>query len=212
MGSISKHSLKDQTYQLIKSRILNQEYQCGEKININSLSRELGVSNTPIREAISILEKEGLITTSPFSVPCVVKFNNELFRETWDSVQILLLGCYEYCVSQNRISELLSLMSESVDHQREIFQKADNITFARATIAVDTTLVETCQNSHLFSIYNSTFDIQCLMLVHDYQTNRVDRLENIREHDIILNAISARQHDSVRSLLKQHYDRCISFS
>lgn len=43
-------SVKEQTYQIIKEKILNQEYPAGARININELAEELGISNSPIRE------------------------------------------------------------------------------------------------------------------------------------------------------------------
>lgn len=210
-GKLSKRSLKDQVYELVKSRILDLEYKCGEEINLNALAKELGVSNTPIREAMSVLENEGLITLNSYSTPHVVKFDSDIFRETWDAVLVLLLGGYELCVSQNRLSHLITLMSESIDYQREIVNTADNAAFARAVIAVDTSVVEVCNNRRLSTIYRSTFDTQFLMVYYDYETAHRDRMSNIHEHEIILNAISAGQHDLVRELFKQHYDRCIQF-
>ena len=47
-------SVKEQTYQIIKEKILNQEYPAGARININELAEELGISNSPIREALSL--------------------------------------------------------------------------------------------------------------------------------------------------------------
>lgn len=211
IDKLTREPLKNQIYTLVKNRIMNMEYKCGEKLNLSALAKELNVSNTPIREAMSVLENEGLITFNSFSTPHVVKFDSEIFRETWDSVLVLLLGGYEFCVKKGRLPQLITLMSESIDYQREIVNTADNADFTRAVIAVDTSIVEACSNKHLSSIYSSTFDIQFLMVFHDYQNYRRDRMSNIREHEIILNAISARQHDSVRQLLTQHYDRCIQF-
>jgi DNA-binding GntR family transcriptional regulator len=47
---IQKSTMKDQVYEIIKEMILNQTYQLGEKINIDTLAAELNVSNSPIRE------------------------------------------------------------------------------------------------------------------------------------------------------------------
>ena len=64
MATIIKTSTKDQVYDIIKEKIFLQEYDLGDTINITALSSELGVSNTPIREALSKLEAEGLVTSS----------------------------------------------------------------------------------------------------------------------------------------------------
>ena len=58
-------SLANQVYERIESNILNGVYAAGEVISENKLSEELGVSRTPIREALARLESDRLIANSP---------------------------------------------------------------------------------------------------------------------------------------------------
>ncbi|MFQ7739785.1 MAG: GntR family transcriptional regulator, partial [Emergencia timonensis] len=67
-------SVKEQTYQIIKEKILNQEYPAGARININELAEELGISNSPIREALSLLEQQGLVISNRSSGATVTTF------------------------------------------------------------------------------------------------------------------------------------------
>lgn len=52
-----------QAYNLIKSLILDGSYACGEKLNEASLAQELGISRSPIREALRMLECDQLVVT-----------------------------------------------------------------------------------------------------------------------------------------------------
>ncbi len=212
MAIVNKSPLKNQIYDIIKGRIMNSEYQLGEKINIKTLSRELGVSTTPIRDALTLLEKESLVTINPYAGPQVVQLNSTIFRETFDAVLILLLGGYEYCLNRDRIPILTALLSESMDAQKAVADTGSNRVFAEATSAVDTALMTACNNMHLMDIYNGTFALQTLLLIHDYQTHDYDRWANIREHEMILNAISSGESDKARELLKMHYARSILFA
>jgi DNA-binding GntR family transcriptional regulator len=63
---IERVVLGDQVYEVLKERILDQAYEPGEKINVDALARELTVSSTPIREALSRLAAEGLVSAAPF--------------------------------------------------------------------------------------------------------------------------------------------------
>lgn len=63
---IERIVLGDQVYEAIKERILDQAYTPGEKLNIDGLVRELEVSSTPIREALTRLVAEGLVRAAPF--------------------------------------------------------------------------------------------------------------------------------------------------
>jgi len=58
-------SLANQVFEAIERNILNGVYAPGEVLSENRLSKELGVSRTPIREALSRLEGEKLISSSP---------------------------------------------------------------------------------------------------------------------------------------------------
>jgi DNA-binding GntR family transcriptional regulator len=63
---IERVVLGDQVYEAIKERILDQAYAPGEKLNVDGLVRELSVSSTPIREALTRLVAEGLVRAEPF--------------------------------------------------------------------------------------------------------------------------------------------------
>lgn len=49
MRKIKKNTMKNQAYEIIRKKILNQSYIPGEKISIASLTEELQISNTPIQ-------------------------------------------------------------------------------------------------------------------------------------------------------------------
>ena len=61
MSSIKKRSLVDQVYERLRSDIISLELPLGSRVNVNELQESLGVSCTPIREAINRLQQEGLI-------------------------------------------------------------------------------------------------------------------------------------------------------
>lgn len=58
-------SLTDEIANIVRERILQGEYQIGEKIKENQIAAELRVSRTPIREAFKQLEEEGIIDYIP---------------------------------------------------------------------------------------------------------------------------------------------------
>ena len=212
MALINRTPLKNQVYAIIKDRIMSSTYHLGEKINISALAQELNISSTPIRDALTLLEKEGLVTISQYAGPQVIQLNSTVFHEVFDSVLVLLLGGYEFCIYQDRIPTLVSLMSESIDAQKAIVHTASNRAFAEATIAVDAAIITTCNNPRLAAIYNGAFSVQTLLLIHDYETQNYDRLQNIREHEAILDMIASGRSQEARELLKQHYARSILFA
>lgn len=61
MAAIKKQSLVDQVYDKLRFDIISLQRPLGSKLNVNEMQEELGVSCTPIREAINRLQNEGLV-------------------------------------------------------------------------------------------------------------------------------------------------------
>jgi DNA-binding GntR family transcriptional regulator len=62
MAAIKKRSLVDQVYERLRNDIITLRLPLGSKVNVNELQDTLGVSCTPIREAVNRLQQEGLVT------------------------------------------------------------------------------------------------------------------------------------------------------
>ena len=67
--------LGNQAYQKLKRIILGRQISPGEKLNESELAQGLGISRTPVREAINRLEKEGLVEIIPQRGAFVVQFS-----------------------------------------------------------------------------------------------------------------------------------------
>ena len=61
MLSIKKQSLVDMVYEKLREAIIQVKLPLGSKLNVNELQNQIGVSCTPIREAINRLQQEGLV-------------------------------------------------------------------------------------------------------------------------------------------------------
>ena len=79
MPQLQRLSLKAQVYEIIRQKILQQEYALGEKINIDTVADELKISNSPIREALMMLSQDGLIEMIPNNGARVISFSEEGF-------------------------------------------------------------------------------------------------------------------------------------
>ncbi len=64
---MSQNNKKDQAYQLIKRAIIYSDLSAGKIYNLNDLSEMINISSTPTREALLVLESEGLIDPIPRS-------------------------------------------------------------------------------------------------------------------------------------------------
>lgn len=66
-SGLVKSTLAEQTYEILKERILDQKLPPGARLNIDAISKELSVSSSPIREALVRLEAERLVVLELYS-------------------------------------------------------------------------------------------------------------------------------------------------
>lgn len=207
MSSIKRNSIKDQIYDIIRNKIMTQEYKLGDKINMLSLSKELNVSNTPIREALSMLERDGLIEIKPNAGPSVINFSKEMFSSIAESVEALLLGSYDLCVKKDKITPLIAELERSLEHQKSIAKNCDENQFAQATIEFDGAFMRFCDNNHISAMYESLADLFYLSVLYDHWYIDTVRDSIIQEHSRILDAVKAGDVDAARTAIKVHYSK-----
>ncbi len=65
MNEILTKSLREQVYEYLKREISNNNLKSGEFININDISEKLGISKTPLRDALLQLEMDGFVKIYP---------------------------------------------------------------------------------------------------------------------------------------------------
>ena len=77
-----KNVNSDIAYDYLRKRILNGEYAPGQALMTNVLAPEIGVSRTPIRDALRQLEADGLVSIQPRVGASVKKMDLKAFRES----------------------------------------------------------------------------------------------------------------------------------
>ena len=91
LGSISSQSLADQARDLIRQAIFEGKIKPEERLTIERIAAELGISRTPVREALKALETDGIVRIHPHRGAIVQKFDRDELRDRY-SVRALLEG------------------------------------------------------------------------------------------------------------------------
>ena len=125
--------MNEKIYSIIKKRILNLYFEPGQNLNPKELAKELGVSQTPIREVLLRLEWEKLVTIIPRMGIQVTKIDFKELKEVYRS-RILIEGELCRLAAKNITSEHLSGMKNLLisckkiknEHVREELVVLDN--------------------------------------------------------------------------------------
>jgi len=84
LSNIDIRTLREQTYRAIKDQILNNELLPGHDISIRKLATDLGISETPVREALVMLKVEGLVDYEPHKKPQIANITEEEVRQVYE--------------------------------------------------------------------------------------------------------------------------------
>jgi len=207
LTSIKKEPIKDQIYHIIKKRILNKEYESGKRLSIISISRELHVSNSPVREAISMLERDGLVETYPNAGASVIAITDEKLAQVAESVLSMLLGALEICEHTNRLDYLVDMLQKALKDQIANLNIEDQQAYARYSIAFEAAFVHCCKNAYMSKQYSQIEDLFYFIVMYDQFYIHTVRTQAILEHQQILGFIMDGRIDKAKECLFKHYYR-----
>jgi DNA-binding GntR family transcriptional regulator len=124
LPKIDNSNLWDKTYAILKERLIRREFKPNEKLSIPQLAETLGVSRTPIRDALNRLEMEGLVTTiskvgtfvKPIEVSDVLDImDTRLMLEFWTVESIAALPRRELHDTLTKMEDILLQSSRLMD-------------------------------------------------------------------------------------------------
>lgn len=201
---VKPDTLRDQAYKLIRNQIVTRELPLGSHLSVADLSRDLGISNSPIREAISRLENEGLVINHPNSGFHVLTFDDKLVGELNETFIITMSGCYQMCCEDGREQELAELLQRRLDQQAGQYNGELTFEYVQTTINFDKGFVDICNNDMLSSIMESRFYLLALSAFYLYQDEKESYINNFREHQGILEKVKTGDRDEVFKALRFH--------
>ena len=135
LTKLDNSNLLDKTYDVIKDLIIRREFKPNQKISIPELSAQLGVSRTPIRDALNRLEKDGLVKTvskvgtfvNAIEIDDILNImDTRLMLELWVVEKLYLLTDEELADKANHLESLLNSATALIDKRSlESFLKSD---------------------------------------------------------------------------------------
>lgn len=202
---VTRVTVKQQVYEEIKKRIQNLEYPAGERLIIDEIARELGVSNSPIREALNWLEKDGLVYSSPNAGPRVVTLTEKDIADLDQAIHILISAGYDLCVKANNIEILSGMLEYRLKEQERILDLNDEYDYIKSALLFDRSFLDAAGNTQLIKMYDSFADIFFLNVAAMHREGDPDHRQNLLEHKTMLEAVKKNDVNRVKDLMIAHY-------
>lgn len=211
---IVKVSIKNQIYNIVKERIINQEYSFGEPINIVALSNELGTSNTPIREALNLLAAEGLISSTMNNKFKVVEIGDEDNKHINEAVAVLLQGGYASAYRNNKDDGLAELLEEKLKIQKEAYRRYKlnqtpqcEMEYIKAAMDFDRTFVVVSENPYMLKSYDNLTNLLYLYVQHSVWLGESFIETSWKEHEELVEAVRKRDLQDVIQKIGEHFSK-----
>lgn len=196
--------LRDVVFNTLRKAILTGELKPGERLMEIHLANRLGVSRTPIREAIRKLELEGLVIMIPRRGAEVAQITEKNLKDVLEVRRALDALCVELACDRISAEELEQLEKACEEFERAT-QTQDTTIIAKADVELHDIIVRATGNQRLIQLINNLSE-QMYRYRFEYIKDE-DRHDNlVDEHRMIYESIVKRDKKSAAQAAKLHID------
>jgi DNA-binding GntR family transcriptional regulator len=201
-GRHDRRKVTDWVYEEVRQAIVDLRLQPGEPLREATMAEQLGVSKTPVREALARLEQEGLVETTSFKGAVVSSYSDEDLKEIYELRELLEGAAARAAASPEATAIHERLRTVAADSRRlrdvgdltglaSLLGEFDELVYQQVDNGRIRAMIENLR-AHLARIARLTEDIP----------GRVEA--SVEEHERIVEAIVANDPDEAEHLMRIH--------
>lgn len=204
LSKLLRERASDSVYQALRNAILTSELHPGQRLDVRHLAAQLGVSPTPVKEAITRLEAEALIEVRPRSGTFVTAISPEDLYETFE------IRCALECLAGEKaiahataddLAELRAIADRMATASDDSAHSAGNVEFHKKIVAL-------ARSDRLRDTYETLDAHIQIARIHLGGRDWTERLvREHAEHLAIVDALTARDRDAAVSAIRTHIMR-----
>lgn len=195
--------LRDVVFQTLRQAILRGRLQPGERLMEIHLAQKLGVSRTPVREAIRMLELEGLVTMVPRRGAIVADITVSDLEDVLEVREALEeLAVRKAC--QNMTGEQLEKLKQAAERFSGCL-KEDLMASAQADVEFHEIICEATKNKRLVQILNNIRE-QIYRYRLENLKDRSSHANLVEEHAAICRALEERSEEKASEAIRIHIE------
>ena len=203
LGSIRTNSLSDQAYNTLLDAIFNGNFLPGESLRELHLAQELAISQTSVREALTKLERVGLVVRVPNKGTFVTELSNREIQERI-TLRITLeeIACVE-ALKRITPAAITNLKAKLVDINQAVI---DNSYFeaAQADLEFHRAIWEISGNKTLYQLLDQ-LTVPLFAFISILRRIEEESLESINDsHKVIVDAFESGVERRVKEVIRQH--------
>lgn len=196
--------LRDVVFNTLRQAILTGELKPGERLMEIHLADRLGVSRTPIREAIRKLELEGLVTMIPRRGAEVAQITEKSMNDVLEVRRALDALCAELACDRITDEELEQLKCACDDFEQAV-KTGETKKIAQADVALHDIIVQATGNARLIQLVNNLAE-QMYRFRFEYIKDFSQHEKLVEEHRIIYESIVRKDKETACQAARLHID------
>lgn len=194
--------LRDVVFTTLREAILKGELKPGERLMEIQLANRLGVSRTPVREAIRKLELEGLVVMIPRKGAEVAEITVPDIEDVLEVREALEELAVKIACRNIQDDQLKRLKKASVEF-RDAVEEENLVESVKADMAFHEIIYEAAQNKRLVQLLNNLRE-QMYRYRMEYLKDSSNFKNLLDEHDAIRKALKKRDEEKAGRVMKQH--------
>lgn len=197
--------LRDVVFNTLRNAILKGELEPGEKLMEKKLAEKLGVSRTPIREAIRKLELEGLVVMTPRKSAEVARITKEDLTDVLEVRRVLESLAIDLAC-RNITNEILAELEDNLVRFKAAVKNNDITEIATTDVEFHETIYKSTGNKRLIQILNNLRE-QMYRYRLEYIKDKQTRDNLVIEHRGIIDALKERDKEKGRKAILNHIEK-----
>lgn len=206
---IKAESLNQKAHEKIKKAILQNDLPPGTRLVDSQLAEMFGISRTPVRDAMQMLVKEGLIEIREKRGYYVFSAAPDDINEIFDIRLMLDKEILRKIITVQLTADYAYFSSEikKIDPEKVVKTKGSGVDFIKTDELFHDSIVALCGNSRFTKIYaENRNQMKVFRQLTSYSRQRMERV--IENHKSILTAIKAMDMDLAVKITAEHLDVC----
>lgn len=196
--------LRDVVFNTLRQAILKGELKPGERLMEIQLAQRLGVSRTPIREAIRKLELEGLVTMVPRKGAEVAKITEKSLRDVLEVRKALEELAMQ--IACDKINEdIIGDLEIALDEFKKSINSKELTAIAEADVNFHDVIYNATSNEKLIQILNNLREQMYryrIEYIKDYNSHK----RIIEEHELIIDCLKKQDKEKATRAICTHID------
>jgi DNA-binding GntR family transcriptional regulator len=208
LPQVKRERASDSVFNILRESIVTQIFPPGQRLNVKDLAEKLGVSMTPVKEAINRLATEGLVEIRPRSGTFVTEVASDDVIETFELRAALECLAAEKALKRMTPDDVARLKELLAEMERPANTEKERAAHDRKNVEFHNLIIELSGNRKLVEIYRSLNAHIKIARIHYSRSGWAERLKTEQEeHRRIMRALETRNCEALVKALRQHIER-----